>query len=179
MGVDWNALVLVGRIARPHGLKGLVVVNPETDFAEERFTPGATLWTRIGDRDEPLVITSMRLQGGRPVIGFQGFEGIDAVERLAGLELRVPESALPALEDGTYFHHQLIGCVVETGSGERVGEVSRVDGGVAGSLLAVDGPRGEILIPLAVDITPVVDVQAKRIVVRPPDGLLELNERKS
>jgi 16S rRNA processing protein RimM len=67
--------------------------------------------------------------------------------------------------------------VVETAAGERIGEVVRVDGGAAGSLLAIDGPRGEILIPLAVDITTTVDVNARRIAVNPPEGLLELNER--
>ena len=50
--MNWDDLVLVGRIARPHGLKGHVLVNPETDFAEERFVEGATLWTRSSVGDE-------------------------------------------------------------------------------------------------------------------------------
>jgi 16S rRNA processing protein RimM len=175
--MDWDQMVLVGRIARPHGLKGQVVVNPETDFAEERFAEGAALWTRSEQGDAQLIISSSRLQGTRPVIGFEGFDRIEDVERLAGLELRVPEDSLRPLADGTYYQHQLIGCVVETTTGERLGEVARVEGGAAGSLLAIDGPNGEILIPLAVDICPMVDVGAKRIRVQPPDGLLELNER--
>jgi 16S rRNA processing protein RimM len=177
LGVNWDALVLVGRIARPHGLKGHVLVNPETDFAEERFVEGATLWTRSSLGDEVLVITSARLQGARPIVGFEGFERLEDAERLAGLELRVPEDLLRPLAEGTYYQHQLIGCVVETAAGERIGEVARVDGGAAGSLLAIDGPRGEILVPLAVDICTSVDVEARRITIEPPDGLLELNER--
>ena len=176
--MNWDDLVLVGRIARPHGLKGHVIVNPETDFAEERFTPGAALWTRSERGDEQLVIASARLQGARPVIGFDGIERIEDAERLAGLELRVPEASLPKLADGTYYQHQLVGCLVETTGGDRLGEVSRVEGGAAGSLLAIDGPRGEILIPLAVDICTNVDVEGKRITVNPPEGLLELNEKK-
>jgi len=175
--MNWDDLVLVGRIARPHGLKGHVVVHPETDFPEERFAPGATLWTRSDRGDEQLVVASSRMQGGRPVIGFEAVERLEDAERLSGLELRVPEGALRALDEGVYYRHQLIGCAVETTAGRRVGEVVRVDGGAAGSLLAIDGPRGEILIPLAVDIATQVDVAAKRIVINPPDGLLELNER--
>jgi 16S rRNA processing protein RimM len=175
--IDWDALVLVGRIARPHGLKGHVVVNPETDFASERFTEGATLWTRSDRGDEQLVIASSRLQGSRPVIGFEGFDRIEDAERLAGLELRIPEEALQPLPDGTYYHHQLIGCGVETTTGERLGEVARVEGGAAGSLLVVDSASGEILIPLAEDICPVIDVAAKRITVQPPAGLLDVNVR--
>jgi 16S rRNA processing protein RimM len=173
----FDAMVLVGRIARPHGLRGLVVVNPETDFVDERFATGQTLWTRSAQGEEPLVITSTRVQGGRPVIGFEGFDRIEDVERLAGLELRVPEDALARLGDGMFYHHQLIGCAVETVTGDRIGEVARVDGGSSGSLLAIDGPRGEVLIPLALDICVSIDVAAKRIRIDPPEGLLEVNER--
>jgi 16S rRNA processing protein RimM len=177
LGVNWEDLVLVGRVARPHGLKGDVVVNPETDFVKERFAEGATLWTRSDRGDEQLVIRSARLHGSRPVLGFEGIERIDDAERLAGLELRVPEDSLQPLADGTYYQHQLVGCLVETTSGMQVGEVARVEGGAAGSLLAIDGPSGEILIPLAVDICTMVDVTGKRITIDPPEGLLDLNDR--
>ena len=169
-------MVLVGTIARPHGLHGQVIINPETDFVEERFRPGATLWTRAAGREEALTVTSMRVQNGRPVVGFEGFGRIEDVERLAGLELRVPEAALRALDEGTYYQHQLIGCSVETVGGARVGTVTRVDGGAAGSRLVVAGDRGEILIPLAAGICVAVDVTGKRITIDPPDGLLELND---
>jgi len=175
--MNWDDLVLVGRIARPHGLKGQVAVNPETDFANERFVAGATFWTRSDRGDEQLTVASSRMQGARPVVRFDGFERIEDVERLLGLELRVPEGSLPLLGNGIYYHHQLIGCTVETAAGQRVGEVARVEGGAAGSLLAIDGPNGEILIPLALDICTKVDVELKQITVQPPDGLLELNER--
>jgi 16S rRNA processing protein RimM len=176
--IDWDELVLVGRIGRPHGLKGHVVVNPETDFAEERFVEGATLWTRSDRGTEVVIVRSARMQGARPVVRFDGCERIEDAERLTGLELRVPEDSLQRLAEGTYYQHQLIGCMVETMAGEPLGAVARVEGGVAGSLLAIDGPKGEILIPLAVDICTNVDVDNKRITVAPPEGLLELNEKK-
>src|SRR4051812_24195878 len=169
----WDDLVLVGRIARPHGLRGHVVINPETDFAEERFTKGATLWTPGGT----VTIADARIQGRHPIVRFEGYERIEDAEPLAGQELRIPEDTLQPLGEGVYYQHQLIGCVVETAAGERVGEVARVEGGAAGSLLAIDGPKGEILIPLVMDITTNVDVEAKRITVQPPEGLLELNEK--
>ncbi|HVG56300.1 MAG TPA: ribosome maturation factor RimM [Vicinamibacterales bacterium] len=175
--IDWEQMVLVGRIARPHGLRGQVVVNPETDFVEERFANGATMWTRSDRGDEALTISSARLQNGRPVIGFTGFASIDDVERLTGLELRVPETSLRSLGKGTYYQHQLVGCEVETVGGHRVGEVVRVDGGAGGSLLVVGGTRGEVLVPFAQHICVNVDVAARRIVIAPPDGLLELNEK--
>jgi len=174
--LEWDDLVLVGRISRPHGLRGDVIVTADTDFVEERFAEGATLWTRSERGTEPLVIASARLQGARPVVRFQGCERIEDAERLAGLELRVPEDVLQALPEGVYYQHQLIGCVVQTASGDRIGDVARVEGGAAGSLLVVNGTNGEILIPLAADICTSVDPGNKRITIAPPEGLLELNE---
>ena len=171
-------MALVGRIARPHGLRGQVVINPETDFVEERFAEGATLWTRSAAGDEQLTIASSRVQNGHPIVGFEGCARVEDVERLAGLELRVPEDALRPLQPGTYYEHQLVGCEVETTAGDLIGAVAKVDGGGGASRLVMNGPRGEILIPLAVDICVEIDVANKKIRINPPEGLLELNETK-
>jgi len=174
---DWDDMALVGRIARPHGLRGQVVINPETDFVEERFAEGASMWTRSAAGDEQLTVVSLRVQNGRPVVGFEGFSRVEDVERLAGLELRVPEETLQRLPPGTYYEHQFVGCSIETVAGEVVGTVAAVEGGAGATRLVMNGPRGEILIPLAVDICVEIDVGSKRIRINPPEGLLELNEK--
>jgi 16S rRNA processing protein RimM len=170
-------MVLVGRIARPHGIRGHVIVTPDTDFVEQRFAEGSTLWTRPAGAsvEEPLRVTSMRVHNGRPVIGLEGYSRIEDAERLSGLELRVPEATLQPLPSGSYYQHQLVGCEVETAAGIRVGTVKRVEGGAAGSLLTVDGPGGEVLIPMVAPICVGIDVDGKRIRIDPPEGLLELN----
>lgn len=169
-------MVLVGRIARPHGIRGQVIVSPETDFVETRFAVGAALWTWSARGCEQLRIVASRIQGGRPVVLFDGCQAIEDVERLAGLELRVPEEELQPLGEGMYYQHQLVGCVVETSAGGRVGDVVGVEGGAGASVLRVAGARGEVLIPLAAEICVDVDVRARRIRVDPPEGLLELNQ---
>jgi len=171
----WEDMVLVGRIARPHGLRGEVAVNPETDFVEERFHAGAILWCRTARGVEVLTVAAMRVHKGRPIVGFEGCARIEDVERLAGAELRVPEASLRPLDEGSYYLHELVGCTVETIEQDRVGTVVRVDGGARGSLLAVAGARGEVLIPLAQEICVEIDVRAKRIRVDPPEGLLDVN----
>lgn len=175
---DWDGMVLVGRIARPHGVRGQVIVSPETDFVEQRFAEGAALWTRSDRGDELLRVTSARVQNGRPVVAFEGFGTIEDVERLAGLELRVPEADLQPLAAGDYYRHQLVGCLVQLGDGRPVGDVLRVEGGAGGSLLVVDGPRGEVLVPFARHICVEIDVDRRRITIEPPEGLIELNEGK-
>ncbi len=171
----WGEMVLIGRIAKPHGLKGQVVVNPETDFVDERFAPGSQMWTRLAGAVEVLTVATSRVQGGRPIVGFDGFATIEDVERLAGGELRIPEHALRALDAGHYYEHQLVGCTVETIAGERVGSVVKVQGGLAGSCLIIDGERGEVLVPFVEAFCRAVDIDARTIRIDPPPGLLELN----
>ena len=168
-------LLLVGRVARAHGNKGQVIVNPDTDFAEDRFTEGRTLL--VGAEAAPRRITSARFQQGRPIIGLEGVETIDAAEALAGEELKMPLSELGTLPPGTYYRHDLVGCVVEDTDGRLIGEVAAVEGPLDGSRLVINAPHGEVLIPLVADICVDVDPKARRIRVAAPEGLIELNSR--
>jgi 16S rRNA processing protein RimM len=174
----WDEMAVVGRIARAHGNKGQVIVNLETDFPEQRFRVGAELFVqRQAGTSERIVITSVRFQQQRPVIGIAGVETMNDAEALAGLELRVPREVLVTLPPGMYYHHDLVGCRVETTAGAMVGTVGAVEESAGGNHLVVDGARGEILVPLAPAICRAVDIAAKQIVIAPPDGLLELNEK--
>jgi 16S rRNA processing protein RimM len=177
MSAKWEAMAVVGRIARAHGIRGQVIVNPETDFPEERFRPGAELFVERGGRVDALAVTTARFHRDRPVIGIAGIETMTEAETLAGLELRVPVDRLAALPPGTFYRHDLIGCRVETRDGATVGVVSNVEGTMSGSRLVVDGDAGEVLIPLVGEICTLVDPQSKRIVIDPPAGLIEANAR--
>ena len=175
--LNWDDAILVGVVARTHGNRGEVIVNRETDFPEERFRDGAQLLTRARDGSfGTLEVVSMRMHQGRPVILFKGIGSMDDAELLAGTELRVPADASDAelLDEGEFFHRDLIGCAVVTERGDPVGEVTAVEGDRGNTRLVVRSTRQEVLIPLADEIC-TVDVARKRIVVRPPDGLLELN----
>ncbi len=112
-------MALVGRIARAHGIRGQVIVNPETDFPDERFQAGAEVFVQRNGRVEPLTITTARFHKDRPVIGLDGIETMNEAETLAGLELRVPIERLAALPADTFYRHDLIGCRVETRDGRR------------------------------------------------------------
>ena len=173
----WDDAVLVGVIARTHGNRGEVIVNAETDFPEARFEPGAQLMTRRKDgTPSTLEVDTMRMHQGRPVILFKGVASMNDAELLAGMELRIPdaEGDRERLGEGEYYHRDLIGCAVVTDGGEAIGQVVRVDGDGHATRLIVRGRRSELMIPLAEAIC-TVDVAAKVITVRPPEGLLELN----
>jgi len=171
------SLLRVGTVARAHGNRGDVIVNPETDFAEERFREGKELL--VGDPVNPTErrIVRARFHQRRPVIHLQGVETMDDAEALAGSGLWIGESEAGRLPADTFYHHELIGCEVRDTNGRVLGRVRAVEGPMERSRLVVDGVRGEIQIPLAQGICVVVDPKAGRIVVDPPEGLLELNER--
>ena len=174
---NWDAAILVGVVARTHGIKGEVAVNAATDFPDERFKPGARLWSRAKDGSlDTLEVATMRMHQGRPLILFKGIGSMSDAELLAGRELRIAEDERDAdlLDEGEYFHRDLIGCAVVTADGEPVGEVTAVEGDRGNTRLVVKSRRSEVLIPLADEIC-TIDVAAKRITVRPPPGLLELN----
>jgi 16S rRNA processing protein RimM len=173
----WDDYATVGRIARTHGRHGQVIVNPETDFVEERFRVGAVLYARRGGPIETLRVTSMRVHLGRPVIGLEGVDSMNDAEALAGVELRVPVADLEPLPPGTFYRHDLVGCSVETTRGVQVGHVAAVEGDLGASRLVVTGVGGEVLIPLVETICVAIDIAARRIVVDPPEGLLEVNRR--
>jgi len=166
-------LVLVGRVARAHGNRGQVIVNPDTDFPDDRFRVGAVVM--VGPSATARVIREVRFHQGRPIIALEGIETMNEAEALAGAELKVPAAAAGTLPEDTYYHYDLIGCEVADQSGTSIGPVTGVEGTMEMSRLVVAGSRGEVLIPLVAEICKEIDVVRRRIVVNPPDGLLELN----
>lgn len=176
--------VLVGTIERPHGLRGEVVVKPLTDFPDLRFVPGAALTTaragRTPDGTSALRVDDVRWHKDRPLVLFEGVETVEAAEALRGLGLWIAAADRPALEPGLFYEADLVGCRVETvdgpgGPGATIGTVLRVDGVPGASMLVIETPHGEVLVPLADDICRVIDPAARRIAIDPPAGLLELN----
>lgn len=178
MASHWDDMVLVGRIARAHGNRGQVIVDPATDFPEARFKTGSVLFVRRGGATERLEIESVRFHRGRPIIALAGIDTMNAAEALTGMELRIGVDALQALPAGSYYRHDLIGCSVQTPRGEPIGRVTAVEGDAAGSRLVVEGSRGEVLIPMAEGICIEVDLAGRKIVAEPPAGLLDLNVTK-
>jgi 16S rRNA processing protein RimM len=169
-----SELLLVGRVARAHGNKGQVIVNPETDFPHERFVEGGILVVEQDGKTVERAITSVRFQQGRPIVGLAGVETMNDAEALAGAELKVAAAALPPLPVNTFYRHDLVGCEVKDTHGHVLGRVTGVEGSMQQSRLVVERERGELLIPMVEGICVSVDPAAKVIVVDPPEGLLEL-----
>lgn len=179
MSEDWQAMISIGRIARAHGRRGEVIIDSDTDFPEERFRPGGRLYVASENGVAVLEMTSARLQNGRPIVGIVGIETITDAETLAGKELRIPKAEQHPLPEGSYYTHSLVGCEVRTRDDCVVGTVADVEqaGGVSRLIVRRAGEDAAIDVPLVDPICVQVDTAAKRVVIDPPDGLLELNMR--
>ena len=174
----WTDGVVVGCVARTHGRRGEVIVNPETDFPEDRYRERAVFLVRREDRVESKTVRAARFHRGRPIVAFEGIETIDEAEVLVGAELRVPASELRSLPAGTFYWHELIGCAVETRDGRRLGSVVAVQGDAGSSRLVVRSASDDVLVPLADEICRRIDPAAGTIEIDPPAGLLDLNVTK-
>jgi 16S rRNA processing protein RimM len=168
-------LVVVGRIGRPQGIKGEVTVEVRTDAPEARFAEGAVLLTDDGS----LTVAQSRDHSGKLVVLFEGVADRNGAERLRGTVLHVDARTLPALEnEDEYYDSHLIGLTAVLTDGTVLGTVADVLHLPHGDVLAVDraGHDGEALIPFVKAFVPTVDLDAGRVVIDPPRGLLELSE---
>jgi 16S rRNA processing protein RimM len=170
-------LRMVGRIVKPHGVRGELVVNLSTDSADLRFAVGSVLFvtSRDGSVQRSLTVTAARPHTGRLLVCFEGVAGREAADALRGVSLCANVGDLPPIEDPDEFYdHQLEGLAVLTVTGAVVGTVREVTHGAGGELLVVDREGGgQTLVPFVRQIVPEVDVRGGRIVLDPPPGLLE------
>ena len=173
-------LVVVGRIGRPHGVKGAATIEVRTDEPDKRFAVGARLLT---DSGLDLTVASATWHSGRLLVTFEGYEDRTAVEQLRNALVSVDRPADERPEDPEEFYDSdLEGCEVVVADGTAGGaagagvigvvrEVSHLPGQ---DLLVVATPdEREVLIPFVSAFVPQIDVSAKRIVITPPEGLLE------
>ena len=160
--------VVVGRITRPHGVRGELTVMVLSEVPS-RFDTGATVFLESG---RALTIASSRPHKDRVLVTFSEVTDRESAEALRGAVLVVPESTSPPLAEGSWWDHQLVGCSVFTESGAELGELRQVIHTAANDVWsAVDGSGGETLIPVLRDVLVSVDTDARRIVVREIPGL--------
>ena len=174
---DDSEMVAVGLVLRAHGLRGEVLVLPDSENPA-RFQSGSELFVRDGSRLRRLEVASSRPHRGRELVQFVDVTDRDRAEALRGALLEAPAETVPAAEEGTFYYFQLVGCrVVDRALGD-LGEVTEVveDGG--GVLLSVarpadgDGSRS-VLIPFASQLLPEINVEERLIRSDLPEGLLE------
>jgi 16S rRNA processing protein RimM len=170
--------VVVGRIGRPHGVRGEVTVEVRTDDPELRFAAGSVLLTEPASRG-PLTVVGRRWHREVLLLTLEGPAGLpgsrEDAEALRNTELHVPVTDLPELDDpDSFYDHQLVGLAVRLTDGTPLGEVTAVRHEGADLLVVRRTEGGELLVPFVTAIVPTVDLTGGVVIVDPPEGLLEL-----
>ena len=174
----WAELIAIGEVARAQGRRGEVIVNPLTDFPERFHELTRVFIDGPDSRPLSLAVESVRWQKGRPVLKLASVSSIGDAETLAGKELRVPESELARLPEGSFYHFEIIGA--------RVEDIRRGFLGIASDIVKTGGTDvlvvkredgGEILLPLCAEICRRIDRDAGIIEVEAQEGLIDLNAR--
>lgn len=168
--------LVVGRVGRPHGVRGELTVQLHTDEPEQRFRPDGGLDAELpGGARQVLTVRTARWHSGRFLVHFDGVADRHDAEALRGTVLTVDSAELGELADPDEFYdHQLVGVRAELADGTAVGTVTEVVHGPGGELLVVarEG-RPDALVPFVRAIVPTVDLPSGRLVLSPPDGLLD------
>lgn len=170
----------VARVRRAHGTKGELYLESLTDHPEATFRPGVTL--RVASDEDgapdplfgPLLIASARPYRAGALVVFEGLTDRDGATLLRGRDLLRAFDETEPLEPDEYFRHDLLGLEVELEGGERVGRVSGLVDLQPHDLIEVDRGGRTLLVPFARGIVIECDPDAGRIVIRPPEGLLDL-----
>ncbi len=168
--------LVVGRISRPHGVRGELAVEVRTDDPELRLAAGAVLATEPAAAG-PLTVTRARWHSGRLLLSFDGVTEREQADQLRGILLVVDSAELEDIADPDEFRdHQLIGLTVIGPGGEHIGEVSDVlHHGQDLLVIAGAGQRAgaEIMVPFVAELVPEIDLPGRRLVIDPPAGLLD------
>jgi 16S rRNA processing protein RimM len=173
--VDSPMQLVIGRIAKAHGISGEVSVDVRTDDPDFRFAVGAAIDTEPPQRG-PLTIEATRWHSGRLLVRFAGVQDRSAAEALRSTMLVVDSSTSPAPDDDDEFwDHDLIGLDAVTAEGVLIGCITDVLHPPGSDLLVVGRvAAAELLIPFVAEFVPSIDLGARRAVITPPEGLFEL-----
>jgi 16S rRNA processing protein RimM len=165
-GSDSADLIAIGRVVKPQGRRGELVVEPWTDHPE-RFSSLRRVFVEApGNANCEVAVTSCWPHKGRFVLKLQGVDSISDAEAYRGREIRLTQAELEPLPRGSFYHHQLRGLRVEDGDGRPIGMVEDiVETGAGAPVLVVRGPGGEHLLPLAEEFVKGIDLVAGRMTV--------------
>jgi 16S rRNA processing protein RimM len=169
-----NDLVAIAKVAKPRGIKGETVAVILTDFPERFEGLDEVIAVLPMGETRKLTIESHWFQSGRVILKFAGIDSMNEAESLRNAEICVVEDEIVELESDEYYDWQLEGCVVIDAEDRVLGTVSSVMRTAGTELLAVRGVDREHLIPFVEAICIEVDIDGKRIVIDPPEGLLDM-----
>ncbi len=166
----------VGKIVNTHGVKGELKILSVTDFPEERYKKGMTLYLGHPSVKEsiPVTVEFARLHKNTYIIKLKEFNNINEVEKYKGGSLKVPEDHRFELEEDEFYYDEIMGCEAWSDQGEKLGIIGEILTTGANDVWVVKREKGkDILLPYIEDCILEVHVDEKKVIVHVMEGLME------
>ncbi len=171
-----SSLVVLGRLAKPHGVKGDIRVDYYADSADLLDKPLMLRAGRFAPR--PIRVRDWHLWKDQLILGIEGCNDRSAAEQLRGQELLIDASFLPEADEDEPYLRDLIGLSVRLEDGTLVGELESVDFPAGQEMWSIRAPESEggyeILFPAVPEFVLDIDLSAETVTIAPPEGLLDL-----
>lgn len=161
----------VGRVRKPHGVHGELLVEILTDFPQ-RLEPGVCVGVGETDPEEFFTVKSVRFHKGAWLVKLVECTRREHAEAFREKHLFLPEQAREALPATYYYEHELVGLRCLLVDGREAGVVQRLDAGPAGAWLVVAREAQEFLVPFVSPIVVRVDLSQGVVILDPPEGLI-------
>lgn len=165
-----SVYLAIGFLRRPHGVTGEVVMDLHTDFPD-RFKPGRKVY--IGGKYEAFTVASVRPHGAAMLVRFRGYDLPETAGRFRNQWVYVRSSEVPALPEGQYYKHELIGLTVLTDTGEELGALNEVlETGANDVYVILKADGKEILLPAIPDVVLEIKMEERAMKVHLIEGLI-------
>lgn len=169
-----SRLIPVGKITRTHGIRGAVKIFPYGEtLALQEAGEKLILQSSAGSKVPFLTLRSFKPQGKLLIAEFEELSHIDEAQEVTGQEVFLSEDRLLPTEEGEYYYFQLIGLVVETTQGKRLGVLRGIVETGSNDVYVVQDEGREALIPALDDVIVEVDLQRGCMIIDPPEGLID------
>jgi 16S rRNA processing protein RimM len=166
-------LIPLGEIVTTHGIAGWLKLKPYNPQSTT-LIPTLEVWLEKQGARSAHAIEASRPYKGQFLVKLSGVDSMSDAQTRIGSTLGVEAQNLNSLPPGEYYHYQVIGLEVFDTEGKRIGVVARTWSTPAGELYVVDGAVKEHLIPAVKEIIERVDLAAGKMIINPPQGLLDL-----
>lgn len=169
-----NDCFFLGKVTKPHGIKGEVVLWLDVDVPEH-YASMDSVFLNIKDDLVPFFIDNIQIRGKKSIARFEDIDTIEKTQPLIGLDMYLPLNVLPKLEGNKFYYHEVVGyAVFDIRTNKNVGALKAIYEGSGQDLMAIETEGVEVLIPIVDEIILKVDHEQKQISVDLPEGLMEV-----
>lgn len=169
-----NQCYALGKITKPHGLKGEVQIWLDVDVPEE-YEDLEAVFLDIKGQLVPYIIEEIQIRGKKSIVKFEDFKKIEETESIINADAYLPLKKLPKLKPHQFYYHDVIGYIMfDTNTNQELGLLKAIYESIGQDLFAIDYKEKEVLIPIVDDFIETIDHESKKIIMKLPDGLLDL-----